>query len=93
MARRLAFEASFEGSIPSLWITNNWVGSSVAERVPVKHLRVGSSPTRPSSSWKTVCLRRLFQFDLSMAKWCNGDTRRSERRTFGWWEFESPLGY
>ena len=36
---------------PQSTLTNNldiWVGSSVAERVLVKYLRVGSSPTRPS---------------------------------------------
>ena len=27
------------------------VGSSVAERVPVKHLRAGSSPAQPSFEW------------------------------------------
>ena len=46
MDRRLAFEASFESSILSLW--TNWGGSSAAEQVPVKYQRVGSSPSHPA---------------------------------------------
>ena len=43
----------------------DWVGSSVAERVPVKHLRAGSSPAQPSFEAQASNFNPLLELGCS----------------------------